>query len=571
MNVDLLLTEAKVFNVYLKEWMVADVAIHQGRILFVGKSSGLELSAHKILSCQKYLLVPGFIDIHMHIESSFLSPRRFAEAVLPHGTTTVVSEPHEMANVFGIEGVREMIKAGEGAAIDIYYGVPSSVPSTNSDVEGTGGVIDLHELKTLMEEEPKIVCLGEVMNYIDLVQMKEGRARNFTNFMRKNYPFRAIEGHVPQIEGFDLAKVLFAGVDSDHCLQTPSGIKARAEAGMFIEIQEKSITPENMAILNNQNMDGRFALVTDDVSPDTLLKKGHIDHLIRKAVKAGLRFESAILAATRSPAERIGFRDRGAIAPGRIADFVMLNQQSSTDISINQVIKGGNLEISEKETSLQEKKFFSLPFYTSINKLSCKENLFSIKAPSEKKIQYCRIIVKNKINTFTKEDHQPIPVQKGRLAWQKRDLNLVTVCNRYGSQVCAQGLIGGTIIREGAFCSSYAHDHHNILLVGDNPNDMEFLFSWLQKGSGGIAFASKGAIVAELSLPVAGLLSEAPPHEVAKRSEAIREALLRHGFEHPNPIMSLCTVTLPVSPSLKITDKGLVDTSKGEIVSLFVN
>jgi len=573
MKIDCLLTDGEVFNVYLKKWITADVAIHDGKILFVGDASSLGLDPIKCISCQGGALIPGFIDIHMHIESSFLTPLNFARAVIAHGTTTIVSEPHEMANVLGVEGIKGMIEAGIDAPIDIYYGIPSSVPSTNSDLESTGGKIGLEEIKALLRDEPeKIICLGEVMNYTDLMQLRECRAMDFVRYMREHYPFLAVEGHVPSIKGFDLSKVLFAGVDSDHCMQSPEGLEDRLRMGMFVELQESSITDENMTVLRNLGCDGRFSLVTDDVPPDKLTKAGHVDLLIRLAVEKGLPFESAIIAATLSPATRMGFRDRGAIAPGKLADIVFLHKRSE-DLPIAWAMKKGEIVYSLASNSSEQvslDKSFSDKFYRTVNTSPIDEKLFYLEPPIKEGYQRCRVMEKNPANTSTKEVFVDVPVKDGDLMWKEAGLNLVAVINRYGGNSYTLGLVGGNVIKDGAFASSYAHDHHNLLVIGDNTRDMTAAANWVVKSQGGMVLISNGEVEACLHLPIGGLLSENCVQEVAHASAAIKDALINHGFRSANPIMSICTITLPVSPALKITDKGLVDTLKLQIVPLFV-
>jgi len=573
MKIDCLLTDGEVFNVYLKKWITADVAILDGKILFVGNASSVDFEPVKRISCQGGALIPGFIDIHMHIESSFLTPLNFARAVVARGTTTIVSEPHEMANVLGVEGIKGMIGAGERAPIDIFYGIPSSVPSTNSELETTGGEIGLEEIKTLLnDEQDKIICLGEVMNYTDLMQLRECRAMDFVRYMREHYPFLAVEGHVPSIKGFELSKVLFTGVDSDHCMQNPEGLEDRLRMGMFVELQESSITKETMAVLKNLGCDGRFSLVTDDVPPDKLTKAGHLDLLIKLAVEKGLPFESAIIAATLSPAGRMGFRDRGAIAPGKIADIVFLHKRSE-GLPITWVMKKGEIVYSSASNLSEPVSFdksFSDKFYRTINTLPIEEKLFHIEPPIKDGYQRCRVIEKNPANTSTKEIFVDVPVKEGGLMWRDVGLNMVAVINRYGGNSYALGLVGGNVIRGGAFASSYAHDHHNLLVIGDNARDMAAAANWVVKSQGGMVFVSKGEAEACLHLPIGGLLSENCVQEVAQASAAVKDALINHGFKSTNPIMSICTITLPVSPALKITDKGLVNTLKVQTVPLFV-
>ncbi|MCD6396087.1 MAG: adenine deaminase [Spirochaetaceae bacterium] len=583
MLTDTLFTNANIYNVFLKQWSTLDIAVLAGKVLYTGKAEKANISAKTIIDCNNKPLIPGLIDIHLHIESSFCTPTTFAAAVITHGVTTVVSEPHEIANVFGLSGIEEMIRVSKGAVIDIFYGVPSSVPSTNKKLESSGGIIGLKELEELIKNYPQIICLGEVMNYSSLISEfskivtgeEDCKTLKLINFMKKYAQLSAIEGHCPSVRDLELAKLLYLGIDSDHCLQDPEGMRQRFTNGMFVELQEKSVTPEIINYLQNNAVEGLYCFVTDDVPPDVLEEKGHLDYILRKAMKHGLSLEKAIIASSLAPAKRMGFRDRGIIAPGKIADFILL-KDLSPEFEIQSVYKNGVLYNSKTVDKTIYK--FAPKFLNSLDlPLSLlSEEMYKLKVNPEargKTTVKCRIMQKNSKNTYTESVIRSLPVSNGAINWSnpKLDANLIIVIDRYSGEAhTAQGLMGGVRLQNGAFCTSHAHDHHNILLLGDNIKDMKAALNWVLEKGGGMCTVSSGNILASVPLPVGGIISEAPMEELSKDVQILQRELRNLGINHANPIMSLCTLTLPVSPELKITDKGLIDVRKSKIVSLFV-
>ena len=309
--------------------------------------------------------------------------------------------------------------------------------------------------------------------------------------------------------------------------------------------------------------------------PDILQDKGHLDYVVRKALKHGLSLEKAIIATSLAPAKRMGFRDRGIIAPGKIADFILL-QDLSPDFKILSVYKRGVLFNSD--TGHKTIHRFNPQFLDSLNLsvTSISDTMYTLKVDPKfagRSTVKCRVMRKNSKNTYTESVIRSLPVSKGTINWptSDADVNLAVVIDRYsGDANTAQGLINGVRLHNGAFCTSHAHDHHNILLVGDNIIDMKAALNWVLEQKGGMCTVSSGKILASVHLPVGGIISEAPMKELSKEVQSVQNALRSLGINHINPIMSMCTLTLPVSPELKITDKGLIDVMKSKVVSLFV-
>lgn len=578
MQVDTIFTDARIYNVYLRSWELTDVAVLKGKILFTGDTGSAGLTAGKYIACAGKPLIPGMIDIHLHIESSLCVPMTFAKAVLGHGVTTVVSEPHEIANVFGTAGIEEMIRASTGAAIDIFYGVPSSVPSTTSELETTGGTIGTDDLEYLMRTYPEVICLGEVMNYGSLISnfdaiaagTQQVKTVELIRAMHSRYPLAAVEGHCPSVRGLDLAKLLYLGIDSDHCMQDVQGMHERFAAGMFVELQEKSITPEIIEYLISHRVEGLYSFVTDDVPPDVLSSTGHLDHIVRKALAAGLSLEQVIIATSHAPAQRMNFHDRGAISPGKIADLILLTDESSA-FTIEQVYKNG---ISAAELPEQPRHRFDSRFTDSLHlpqQITGTRELFEVPVDTKAPEVEVLIMRKDSRHTYTEAVHRRLPAAEGQIQWEGiPDLNLVVVLERYtGEGAFSQGFMDGTAITGGAFCSSYAHDHHNLLIIGDTLNDMQLALQQVISMQGGICVVTGGRVRAELNLPIGGILSEAPMEYLAQQVTEIQQQLAGSGVSHPNPIMSLCTLSLPVSPALKITDKGLIEVRTEQLLPLY--
>ena len=569
MTVDLLFTHANVYNVFLKEWFVEDVAVHEGRIVYTGDAQAASIQGETIIDCQGKPLIPGLIDIHLHIESSLCTPLEFAHAVLAHGVTTVVADPHEIANVSGLAGIEEMIRLSRKAAIDIFYGIPSSVPSTRPELESTGGIIREQEMLKLLENNPDVICLGEVMDIHRLIKGTAHDIQQSISSIREHYPLVAIEGHCPDISGKELAAVLYRGVDSDHCLQRLESMRDRFKQGMFVEIQEKSVRSEIIKELSEQDRDGLYCFVTDDVPPDRLRERGHLDHVVREAMQLGLPLEKAIIASSYAPARRMGFRDRGSVSPGKTADLLLLADRSE-DFQIERIFKNGcEYQGKTRTTTAHFGPAFRNTLKIPQDRIS--KELFTVRTEPESRSVRCRIMHKSPESTYTEERELRFPVRDGIVCWQGEDVNLAHVMNRYsgrGGYAC--GFVSGEIFRQGAVCTSYAHDSHNLLTSGDNENDMLCALQWVVEQQGGICVVSQGQIKASLPLPIGGILSEEPMEQLAVSVKKLQQAMHELGYRHPNPLMSFSTLTLPVSPALKISDKGLIDVSRTKLVELFL-
>lgn len=567
MEVQLIIKNLKVYNSYFKKFIQGDVVINDGKFIHIGSNYEDRLTSKNIIYGNNKYMIPGLIDIHMHIESSMTIPSEFSKAAIKQGVTTVVADPHEIANVFGIEGIKEFIKSKE--KLDIFYGIPSSVPSTSNHLETTGGEITVNEVKELLSYE-NILCLGEVMNFKDLIEDENSAINNIIDVSKdKKIP---LEGHCPKIDGVDLSLYIYRGVDGDHTQQSVASLEEKIRNGMFIEMQHKSMNTENIKFLVENNLYEHFALATDDVMADKLTK-GHLNELVKEAVNLGMSIENAIYVATYTPAKRMRLFDRGTIAPGKMADFILIDDIKEFDIY--EVYKNGEVVFNKynglKEEYFTKKSNFDKKFYNSIklNKIT-KENLL-VKVPQEYNNKVtCRTMNVMKNTTFTEEGEISLEVVNGILKWENSNCALIAVFERYGkSNNIALGLVQGEIIKEGAVATTWAHDNHNVMVMGRNVEDMVLAVNNLIDFNGGYIVAKDNNILAKLELPIGGIVSDEPIEVVGEKLGKVRAAMKELGYNHMNEIMSFSTLSLPVSPAIKITDKGLIDVKKCKVISLF--
>lgn len=568
MKIDMLITDVNVYNSYFKTFDTGNVVIKDGKFLYIGERGLETFQPDEIIDGKGKYMIPGLIDIHLHIESTMVTPATFSYGLIKNGVTTIVAEPHEMANVFGITGVKEMIKASEDCVVDMLYAIPSSVPATS--METTGGSIEISDIDELMKTED-IKCLGEIMNFHDVISDPDCKTNQILSHIRTHYPDLIIEGHVPKLLDLDLQRIAFAGVNSDHTHQTVEGMEARISAGIFLEIQEKSMTTEVMDYLNEKQVDEHFCFVTDDVMADSFQRRGHLNVLLKKAIEMGMTPEKAIYACTYTPAQRMRMYDRGAIAPGKIADFLLLSNLKSFDLDM--VYKKGVCEFDSSKPYIQsvQPKQFPAAFYQSVELKELTEDDFIMHASLADDRYTCRIMHVQDGSTFTEERHDQVDVRDGKLCWEESPYGLIATFERYGKNSNhAHGLISGDILQRGAVATTYSHDNHNLLVIGHNKQDMLLAANEVIGKQGGICCVENGQVLSMLQLPVGGILSEEPLDVISQQVEQLTTSLKSLGYNHYNVIMSLSTLSLPVSPALKITDHGLINVNEGKIVPLVV-
>ena len=565
---DILIENLNIFNTHLKKFLPGQLAILGERIFCIypehrqGKPD-----AHQHIDGQGCWAIPGLIDIHLHVESSMVTPPYFAEALIRNGVTTAVADPHEIANVFGVEGIRAMIETSRNLEVDLFYQIPSCVPATDLETAGASiGVQELEELAALKE----MIALGEVMDFVDVIHNPNSKIRRLVEAARQHDLI--LEGHSPNILAEELAAYMYFGSDSDHTFQTVETLRHRIEQGMFLQIQGKSIYKDTISYLHELQDFDYFALVTDDVMADDLAARGHLNVLIREAVRQGLSPEQAIYAATFAPAQRMHLHDRGTLSAGKLADIVLVKDLDTFDI--HQVFKRGKLiqreDFSDTPKQLENRQF-PKSFYQSVHVESFSPEQFTISAPTQTGACTCRVMEVQEHTTYTKEIHQQIPVIDGTIQWQNAGVCLVAVFERHGkNQNIGYGFARGDCLKRGAVATTYAHDSHNLLVMGYSPEEMALAATTVLHSHGGMAVVEGETVKAHLPLPVAGLMAEAPVSEVGKKLADVKCALIELGYRHKNVIMSVSTLTLPVSPELKLSDRGYVSVPTRTFVNLVI-
>lgn len=571
MKVDLIIKNGNVYNSYFKKFFKEDIIIKDGLFLHIGDDYEDRIICENIIDAENKYIIPGLIDIHMHIESSMTIPSEFSKVVMKYGVTTVVADPHEIANVFGIRGIETFID--ENTELDIFYGIPSSVPSTSKDLETTGCSITTNEVMSLMKNK-KIRCLGEVMNFKDLTSEEDTEIKRIIKHARNYNSDIVLEGHCPKISGMDLSLFLYSGVNGDHTQQDVSSLKEKIKRGMFIEIQHKSINKENIEYIVENNLYEHIALVTDDVMADKI-NDGHLNLLIKEVVSLGMNIEDAIYISTFTPARRMGFQDRGSIASGKIADFMICDDIDN--FNIESVYKDGNVVYIDKNKSNnitindRDYKKTDIPreFFNSIKLEMLKRDDFSFDIPNKDKIT-CRVMNVNSNSTFTQEQFIELDIVNGKLQFAEKDCALIAVFERYGNGNKSFGLVNGNIIKKGALATTWAHDHHNLMVMGYDIDDMIEAANSVISMKGGYSVCNDKKIISSVELPIGGIISDEPIEKLGEKLKNVRKAIKSLGYNHINEIMSFSTLSLPVSPELKITDKGLIKVKENKIVSLFV-
>lgn len=553
------------YNAFLKKFRWGSVAVSEGRFVRAGEPGEWSSRYSEQVDCNGALMIPGLIDIHLHIESSMSTPRFFVKEVGRRGVTTIVADPHEIANVAGLAGIQYLLSDAEDSPAEIFAMVPSSVPA--SDLETSGAVIGYRQYMELIETNDHILGLGEVMDYRAVARGDDTATVRLLREIKRHQPRAIIEGHSPKLAGVDLDWFMFEGPDSDHTQMTPEGIRERFEQNMFVEIQEKSLTPDIVEVLQDPACDGHFAFVTDDVMADKLMKEGHLDNLFRKAVSLGLSPERVVYAMTAAPANRMRLSDRGVIAPGKRADFVLLTNLEHFEIS--SVYRGG-LPITGDTKGAEGWNRFPPPLNTVYLDLLSEKDL-EVPTPVANGPVECRAIMVNGTGTFTEEKTVTARAVDGALNWHETGTLLAAVFNRHGHpERRSFGLVGGAALKRGAIATTYAHDSHNLLVIGATVPEMLLAANAVIANQGGICVVEGGVIKASVALPIAGLLSDQPLSASAQSLREIRSALTELGYDHYEPVMSLATLTLTVSPALKLSDLGLVDVAHREVVSLFL-
>lgn len=546
---DVVLKGGRIFDLVTGALLEGDVAITGDRI--VGTCATYQ--GKREIDVSGLILVPGFIDTHLHVESSLVTPHEFDRCVTPRGITTAICDPHEIANVIGTPGIRWFQDAARHLLMDLRVQLSSCVPST--DMETSGARIEAEDLRPLMGH-PSGIGLAEFMNYPGVIHCDAGPMAKLDLFAGQH-----IDGHCPQVTGLDLNAYIAAGIRTEHEATTAEEALEKLRKGMRVLIREGSVSKDLHALqpVLNDVTSAYMCLCTDDRNPLDIAEYGHLDYMIRTLIELGTSPLAAYRAASLSAAEAFGLKDRGLIAPGLRADIVAIDSLEGCHAQL--VLAGGRV--------VDDAAFAARPEQQPIGRNSViapPVTADDFRTTGNRSATDVIGIVEGKI--ITEHLQEDIAIENGDKAPDiARDLMRITVIERHGKNGnIANGFVRGFGMQRGAIASTVCHDHHNIIAVGANYADMAIAANRLTELEGGLVVVLDGKVLAEIALPIAGLMSAAPYEEVRDRMELLREAAQSLGVVLEEPFLQLGFLALPVIPALKITDRGMIDVRKFEII-----
>jgi adenine deaminase len=555
---ELLLANARLVDLLAGEIYPADVALAEGRIVGIGEARSSYAARARIDLGGSYL-APGFLDAHVHVESSLVAPAEFARAVVPRGTTTVVSDPHEIANVLGFEGIRFMLECAKGSPLSMLVMAPSCVPATA--MSSSGAALDAVDLASF-RSSPWVVGLAEMMNFPGVVAADPEVLAKLAAFAG-----RPRDGHAPGLSGKPLVAYVAAGIGSDHESTTVEEAREKLRLGMTIFLREATNARNLRALLplvteRNQH---RFCLATDDRQPADLLDQGHVDHLVRLAIAGGVDPMVALRMASWNTAHHFGLDDRGAVTPGRRADLVVFDDLAAPRPRL--VFRRGELVARDGELLGAPPK--RPPHLRATMNVDWSAIDFALRAEG-RRVRVIGAIPDQIVSRHLVEEAR---IEDGRaLADPARDLLKMAVVERHSaSGGIGKGFVRGLGLREGALASSVAHDHHNLVVVGADDASMSTAARRAAALGGGLVVAAGERVLAEVPLPLGGLMSDRPIEEVRRELDAALAAAEELGSALHDPFMAMSFLALEVIPSLKLTDRGLVDVERFELVPLWVD
>ena len=537
---DLVLKNAKYLNVFSNEFLCGDIAVANGLIAGVGKYDG-----KTEIDVSGKLVLPGFIDAHIHLESSMVTPAEFAKAVVAHGTTTVITDPHEIANVMGIDGVEYMIQASQNLPIDVHFMMPSCVPAT--EIDESGAELDCKDIDLYLDNK-KVLGLAEMMNYVGVIN---GDKNVLSKIVTSQAHHKKIDGHAPELSGNDLNAYIAAGVYSDHECSTFENALEKLRKGQCIMIREGTAAHNLKALmpLLTQQYYSRCMFATDDKHPSDLLHGGHIDYIVKQALKNGADPIVALKTATHHAARYFLLNNKGAIASGYLADMVVVDNLE--DFNVETVFKRGKLVFDG------EVKDFSAPTVDEKLAEKCFDtfHLDSV-TPSSFKVD-------GKLGLIGLVGGELLTRNLGtadKIDVENDILKIACIERHKGTNHIGVGYVKGYSLKSGAVATSVAHDSHNIITVGCNDDDIAVAVNAIKDSKGGSAVVENGKIKALLELPIAGLMSDEPLTTVNEKLENAKLSAYELGADKSiDPFMTLSFLSLPVIPSLRITTKGVFD------------
>lgn len=541
---DLVLKNATYVNVFSNELCHADIAVTEGLIVGMGEYSG-EVE----VDVADRIVLPGFLDAHIHLESSLVSPKEFVKAVLPHGTTTVVTDPHEIANVMGSDGIEYMLQATEGLPVDVRFMLPSCVPATPLDE--SGAILDYRAIDSFYDH-PRVQGLAEMMNFVGAIN---GDEQTVEKIVAAQAHHKKIDGHAPDLQGNDLNAYIAAGVYSDHECHDLSDAIAKLERGQFIMIREGTAARnlEALVPLLCDKYSERCMFCTDDKHPSDLLEKGHIDYIVKKAIGLGVDPITAVKVACHNAARYFLLNNRGAIAPGYLGDFVIID--SFRDFNIERVYKRGQLMFHDGEL-----RDFPAP---EIDPYLVKRAHATFHVGSRTGEDFAERRPRGIIGMVDGEITTVDAGYSDRIDVEYDVLKIAVVERHKNTRHIGIGYMQGYGLKSGAVATSISHDSHNIIVVGTNEEDMAAAVNRVVELDGGIVVLDGGKPLAEVPLAIAGIMSDEPLVAVNEKLEAAKEQAHALGVSRGiDPFMTLSFMALPVIPTLRITTRGVFDVSQ---------
>ena len=556
---DLVIKNITVIDVFQNSTFVSDVAIQGKYIIGLGKYSGL----NEIDGTGKYIC-PGLIDGHAHIESSLLTPREYYKTALLHGITSIIVDPHEIANVLGVEGINLMINLSKNIPLDFYFMLPSCVPAT--PFENSGAILNSSDLKPLYNNE-KVLGLAEIMDIQSVINCESDMINKLYDAYKNNV---IIDGHGA---GFDIDKLntyATSYIKTDHECHTYDELIERVRRGMYVHIREGTVAKNLKELIKGVSIHNsrKLCLCTDDKHIDDLLKQGSIDNSIRLCIKNGLNPEISIQMATLNPAECYGLKTKGAIAPGYIADFLILD--SLHDFKISSVYKNGILVVKNNSLINKTDDYFEINIKTTINIPNLTKKHFNISLQNKSVINVIEIIPNSLKTNHIKIDVSTLSNQSEFTPCTEKDLLKIGVIERHNNtKNIGLGVVKGLKLNSGAIATTIAHDSHNLIVCGTNDDDMILACNKIKEIGGGIVIVNEGNLISHLKLEIGGLITNRSTEEVindlSKLHLEIKKLCPSINF---NPFLTLSFLSLPVIPEIKITDKGVFDVNNFKFINV---
>ncbi len=553
---DLVLKNARIVSVFTEEILEGDVAIVGGEIAGIGQYEGVEE-----IDLEGRYVAPGLIDGHVHIESSMVTPAQFAKTILPRGTTAIIADPHEIANVCGLGGIQYILDNSEVLPLDVFVMLPSCVPSTS--FENAGAKLLADDLETFMNH-PRVLGLGEMMDYpavesaspeaIDKLAVADGKL---------------IDGHGPVIKDKGLNAYVAGGIRTEHECTTVEEMIDRLRLGLYIQIREGSAARNLAELVAGVNKDNvrRIFFCTDDRHPGDILVEGHIDNNVRLAISRGLAPITAIKMATLNAAEAYRLYNRGAVAPGYLADLIVFDDLKAFNIEM--VFKGGRLVAEHGKALFEVSEIASEAVVNTVNFKPVTADDLRIAMSSD----FARVIRLLPHSLVTESAVRKVVTEDGYFKYDDRldILKLLVIERHHATGNIGKGLVEGFGLKNGAIATTIAHDSHNLIVIGDTNENLLAAIEEIQRIGGGIAMVKDGEVVASMPLPIGGLMSDEPIELVDQKLKDLLEVGYNLGVKRVyDPVMTLAFLALPVIPEIKLTDVGLFDVNKFEFVSLSV-